>query len=210
MEKRMVIIGAGIAGLSTGCYALMNGYKTAIFEMHTIPGGLCTAWKRKGYTFDISMHNLLGTKSGPFHQMWKELSALKDQEFFYHDEMGRIESGGKSLGICTDPSQLENQMLSLSPTDALLTKEFIRLLSTKGTMGAISLKPAEMFGPMDKLKVAVLLLPLMGVFRKYGQMTFRSLRNVSGIPFYEAPSGSSWTRPGGRCSDSLWLALRAT
>ncbi len=183
MEKRMVIIGAGIAGLSTGCYALMNGYKTAIFEMHTIPGGLCTAWKRKGYTFDISMHNLLGTKSGPFHQMWKELSALKDQEFFYHDEMGRIESGGKSLGICTDPSQLENQMLSLSPTDALLTKEFIRLLSTKGTMGAISLKPAEMFGPMDKLKVAVLLLPLMGVFRKYGQMTIQEFAQRFRDPF---------------------------
>ena len=57
MEKRTVIIGAGIAGLSAGCYALMNGYKTTIFEMHTIPGGLCTAWKRKGYTFDISMHS---------------------------------------------------------------------------------------------------------------------------------------------------------
>jgi len=37
MEKRMVIIGAGIARLSTSCYALMNGYKTTIFEMHTIP-----------------------------------------------------------------------------------------------------------------------------------------------------------------------------
>jgi phytoene dehydrogenase-like protein len=36
MEKRMVIVGAGIAGLSTDCYALMNGYKTTIFEMHTM------------------------------------------------------------------------------------------------------------------------------------------------------------------------------
>lgn len=42
---------AGIAGLSAGCYARMNGYKTTIFEAHTIPGGLCTAWTRKGYTF---------------------------------------------------------------------------------------------------------------------------------------------------------------
>ena len=64
MEKRMVIIGAGIAGLSSGCYALMNGYKTTIFEMHTVPGGLCTAWKRKGYTFDISMHMLTGSAGG--------------------------------------------------------------------------------------------------------------------------------------------------
>src|SRR5512143_3742717 len=102
MEKRMLIIGAGIAGLSTGCYALMNGYNTIIFEMHTIPGGLCTAWKRKGYTFDISMHNFIGSKPGIFNQMWQELGVLKGREFFYHDELARIESGRKSLDICAN------------------------------------------------------------------------------------------------------------
>ena len=71
-ERSIVIVGAGIAGLSAGCYARMNGYKTIILEMHNIPGGLCAAWKRKGYTFDISMHMLVGSKSGPFHQMWQE------------------------------------------------------------------------------------------------------------------------------------------
>jgi len=33
MGKSIVIVGAGIAGLSTGCYARMNGYKTAIFNV---------------------------------------------------------------------------------------------------------------------------------------------------------------------------------
>jgi phytoene dehydrogenase-like protein len=42
MDKSIIIIGAGIAGLSTGCYCQMNGYNTQIFEMHTIPGGVCT------------------------------------------------------------------------------------------------------------------------------------------------------------------------
>ena len=37
MEKSVVIVGAGIAGLSAGCYARMNGYKTTILEMHNIP-----------------------------------------------------------------------------------------------------------------------------------------------------------------------------
>src|SRR5512139_2604894 len=146
MEKRMVIIGAGIAGLSTGCYALMNGYKTTIFEMHTLPGGLCTAWKRKGYTFDISMHILFGSRSGPFNRMWQELGVLRDREFFYHDETARIESGGKSLNICRDPRRLEDQMLALSPAHAHLTKEFIRMLSGQNIIGGFSLKLAEMFG----------------------------------------------------------------
>lgn len=40
MEKSMVIVGAGIAGLSTGCYARLNGYRTTILEAHNIPGDL--------------------------------------------------------------------------------------------------------------------------------------------------------------------------
>src|SRR5512147_1558657 len=112
MEKRMVIIGAGVAGLSTGCYALMNGYKTTIFEMHKIPGGLCTAWKRKGYTFDISMHMLVGSRSGPLHTMWRELGAVQGREFHYHDEMVRVESGDRTIAYGTDRAALERQMLA--------------------------------------------------------------------------------------------------
>ena len=33
-EKSILIIGAGVAGLSAGCYARMNGYETKILEMH--------------------------------------------------------------------------------------------------------------------------------------------------------------------------------
>ena len=56
MDKSIIIIGAGIAGLSAGCYAQMNGYGTQIFEMHDKPGGLCTSWERQGYTFNGSIH----------------------------------------------------------------------------------------------------------------------------------------------------------
>ncbi|MCK4323768.1 MAG: NAD(P)/FAD-dependent oxidoreductase, partial [Armatimonadetes bacterium] len=56
MDKSIIIIGAGIAGLSAGCYARMNGYRTTIFEMHDKPGGLCTSWKRRGYTIDGCLH----------------------------------------------------------------------------------------------------------------------------------------------------------
>ncbi len=183
MKRRMVIVGGGIAGLSTGYYALMNGYEATIFEMHTIPGGLCTAWKRKGYTFDISMHNFIGSKSEPFHQMWQELGVLKDRKFFYHDETARIESGGKSLNICADPRRVEEQMLALSPADARLTKEFIRLVSGKGIMNSATLKPAEICGLMDNIKMAAALLPLLGVFRKYGKTTLQEFAQRFQDPF---------------------------
>ncbi|NOY37521.1 MAG: NAD(P)/FAD-dependent oxidoreductase, partial [Chlorobi bacterium] len=55
-DNSVIIIGAGFAGLSAGIYARMNGYRTQIFEMHNLPGGLCTAWKHKGYTIDGCIH----------------------------------------------------------------------------------------------------------------------------------------------------------
>lgn len=41
--KSIIIVGAGLAGLSAACYARMNGYDSTIFEMHALPGGCCTA-----------------------------------------------------------------------------------------------------------------------------------------------------------------------
>jgi phytoene dehydrogenase-like protein len=51
-EKSIIIIGAGIAGLSAGCYGQMNGYRVRIFEQEAGPGGLCTSWQRKRFTIN--------------------------------------------------------------------------------------------------------------------------------------------------------------
>ena len=37
-KDKLIIIGAGVAGLSAGCYARMNGYDVTIFERHSLPG----------------------------------------------------------------------------------------------------------------------------------------------------------------------------
>ena len=52
---RLVIIGAGVAGLTAGCYAARSGYRTTILEMGQTPGGLCTSWRRNGCLFDGSV-----------------------------------------------------------------------------------------------------------------------------------------------------------
>lgn len=185
MEKRMVIVGAGIAGLSTGIYALLNGYKPTIIEMHSKPGGLCTAWKRNGYTFDISMHMLVGSNSGTFNRMWQELGILENRKFFYHDETALIESHGKRLDIYTDPQRVEEQLLALSPSDAELIKEFIHLLFGKSIMGVASLKPVEMFGILDNIKMFVAILPFLGIFKKYGHTTIQEFAKRFKDPFLQ-------------------------
>jgi len=51
-ERTVIIIGAGLAGLSTGCYAQMNGYRSHIFEHPAQPGGVAAAWQRGDYLID--------------------------------------------------------------------------------------------------------------------------------------------------------------
>jgi len=182
-EKSIVIVGAGMAGLSAGCYARMNGYEVTILEMHSIPGGLCAAWTRKGYTFDISMHMLTGSKFGALHKMWRELGVMENRRFHYHDEMCRVESGKRALSISTDRQRLEEQMLALSPADAELTREFVRLVCGPNMMGAASPKPAELAGPFDNLRMMFAILPLLGTFRRYGKQTIQEFAARFQNPF---------------------------
>lgn len=74
MNKKVIIIGAGLSGLSTGCYAQINGFDSHIFEHHTVPGGVAAAWKRQGYLIDGGIHFIMGHKpSTALYQIFKDL-----------------------------------------------------------------------------------------------------------------------------------------
>ena len=124
--KSLIIIGAGFAGLSAGIYAQMNGYKTQIFEMHKLPGGLCTAWKRKWYTIDGCVHWLFGSNpEDPMYRRWQEVGIAQNREFVNADEFMRYEGeDGRTFIIYSDVDRLEKHMLELSPQDAEVTREF--------------------------------------------------------------------------------------
>jgi phytoene dehydrogenase-like protein len=119
MDRSLIIIGAGIAGLSTGCYAQMNGYRSQIFELHDKPGGVCTSWQRDGYTFDGCIDWLMGSNPAhPFYQFWRELGALPGPRIVDHDEFLRVEgTGGKTLILYADVDRLERHLLALAPQD---------------------------------------------------------------------------------------------
>jgi len=126
-ERSIIIIGAGFAGLSAGIYAQMNGYKTRIFEMHDKPGGLCTSWKRKGYTIDACIHWLVGSnpESG-IHDYWKEVGIAQNRKFINMEEYMHVEdTSGRSLIFYTNVDRLEKHLLEFSPQDAGPIREFI-------------------------------------------------------------------------------------
>lgn len=128
------IIGAGVAGLSAGCYLQMNGYETEIFEKHSKPGGLCTSWKRGEFTFDGCLHWLLGSNpSNPFYLLWSELIDMSSIEFLHHEIRMDLEVkdntdryGNKVFHLYTNLDRLSLYLLDLAPEDTQVINKFIR------------------------------------------------------------------------------------
>ncbi|MHB0978870.1 MAG: NAD(P)-binding protein [Thermoleophilia bacterium] len=44
MSGSVIVIGAGLGGLSSGIYARLNGYDVRLFEHHSHPGGVAAWW----------------------------------------------------------------------------------------------------------------------------------------------------------------------
>jgi phytoene dehydrogenase-like protein len=126
-ENTVIIIGAGFAGLGTGIYAQMNGYNSEIYEMHDKPGGLCTSWKRKDYTFDCCIHWLVGSNpNSGFNRYWQEVGITQGRTIINMDEYIRFEGAdGRTLIFYCDADRLEKHLLDFSPADSEPIKEFI-------------------------------------------------------------------------------------
>lgn len=161
MDRTVNIIGAGIAGLSAGCYLQMNGYRTRIFELHNLPGGLCTAWKRNGYTFDGCIDWLVGSgPSNSFYHIWNELIDMSKLEFVEHEVCMRIEDKeGKTLTVFSDIDKLENEMLRVAPEDERVIRKFTKAVRRLAGFNMPIDKAPETFNLWDKLLFLAKLIP---------------------------------------------------
>lgn len=116
--KTMIIVGAGIAGLSTGCYAQMNGFDSYILEMHSLPGGVCTSWNRGEYIFDHCLHWVLGSSQGnSAYHLFEELGVAGTSEFHNTAVFRRVEACGRTLTAYTNLDQFEQELYRVFPDE---------------------------------------------------------------------------------------------
>jgi phytoene dehydrogenase-like protein len=182
-EKSIIIIGAGLAGLSAGCYAQMNGYKSQIFEMHNIPGGLCTSWKREGYLFDGCIHYLSGSRSGIFHRFYEELGAVQGRQMVDSEELLRVEgSDGKTWIVYANLDRLENHMKELSPADSSIIVELCKKAHLLSRYKMPMDKPMDHMGLLDMLKM-LKDIPALMTMGKYGKITMQAFASRFKDPF---------------------------
>jgi phytoene dehydrogenase-like protein len=172
MSKKINIIGAGIAGLSAGCYLQMKGFETEIFELHSLPGGLCTSWKKGDYTFDGCLHWLVGSSpNDPFYKLWNELIDMQGIRFHDHEEYFRVQDKtGREIIVYTDIRKLHEELLAKAPEDKKLINEFVKAVVKISRLDMPVEKAQELYTFMDNLRMFWKFLPYLGILNKYGKM----------------------------------------
>ncbi|MEU5694392.1 NAD(P)/FAD-dependent oxidoreductase [Actinosynnema sp. NPDC020468] len=169
-RKTVLVIGAGLGGLSTACYAQMNGYDSHVVEMHEIPGGCCTAWDRGDFTFDCCVSWLLGNGPGnEMHQIWLELGALQGKQMRHFDVFNIVRAtDGRKVYFYSDPDRLEAHLLDLAPQDAGPIRDFCDgLRKFRRALGVYPfLKPLGLMGFLEKTRMLASFVPYFNVVRK--------------------------------------------
>ncbi len=197
MKKKIVIIGGGVAGLSAGIYAKLNDFDAEIIEMHSITGGQCTAWDRKGYRFDYCLHWLVGTRKGPFNDIWKETNVLNDSvEIIDHEVHTKVfAEDGREFIIYTDLNRWEEYLCKFAPEDSLKIKKMCSDMKKSSFLQPFS-EPAGLRTIGTSATSILGMMPVMILFMKYGRKScdeyFRKLgfRNESLNYFLNSIYGS--------------------
>ncbi|MGD0155547.1 MAG: NAD(P)/FAD-dependent oxidoreductase [Terracidiphilus sp.] len=125
-DRKIVIIGGGIAGLCAAVYAQKCGYQAEVLEMHDMAGGLAMSWRRGAYTFETCLHWFFGSDpKAAMYAQWSEVFDVGRLKFVDLPEFARLETDdGETLTIPTDPDRLEKELLERAPQDAKQIRGF--------------------------------------------------------------------------------------
>ncbi len=89
MSYDVIVIGAGLGGLTAGARLARNGKKVLLIEQHNIPGGCATTFKRKDYTVEVGLHEMdgldeLDAKTGIFNDLdvFNNVELIRLPEFY--------------------------------------------------------------------------------------------------------------------------------
>ncbi|PSB67316.1 C-3',4' desaturase CrtD, partial [filamentous cyanobacterium CCP1] len=66
-SPRVVVIGAGIGGLTAAALLAHRGYSVLVLDQAIVPGGCASTFKRKGFTFDVGATQVAGLEPNGIH-----------------------------------------------------------------------------------------------------------------------------------------------
>ncbi len=124
MEYDVIVVGAGMGGLSAGAFLAKEGKKVLILEKHSKPGGYVSSFTRGDYTFDSAIFHLTDMGENQtipqFIRFWGgEVSSRKIRYKF------RYFVGDKEYLI--DGKNAEKDLISYFPEESNAIRKFFSI-----------------------------------------------------------------------------------
>lgn len=169
MNRKLLVVGGGIAGLCAAVYAWRCGYEALVLEMGSSAGGLATSWKRGHYTFETCLHWLTGCNpERPLYSLWREVFDIGRLSFVHPEELVRLETEhGQSLRVYTNPGRLREELLAKAPEDGREIKRWTRAIERFGRFPM----PDFTAGPLSRRRDDLRMLPYLPALWRWSQMT---------------------------------------
>jgi phytoene dehydrogenase-like protein len=169
-KPKVIVVGAGVAGLTTGIYLLDNGFDVEIYEKHYVPGGECTGWYRKGQYIDGCAHWIVGTEpSSELYPLWEHVGAFDgNPEVFPTEYLTKFQlSDGRFFTFYSDLDKLENEFLTFFPEDKRAIKRFLNTVKVYRFTHIPVKKPLDLMNWFQYIAYGLSLLPMALPFAHY-------------------------------------------
>lgn len=161
-EYDVIIIGAGLGGLTAGAKLARSGKKVFLVEQHYLPGGCATVFKRKDFTMEVGLHEMDGLHAeDPKVEIFKDLQIFDNIELLEVPEFYRFTNDRVDIVL---PCQVEQAI-------ALLTQKFPNESKAINAFFERMFEIQKEVLKMSQEKWKVILLYPNSVLLPYGKLT---------------------------------------
>lgn len=119
MKYDIIIIGAGLGGLTAGAKLAKEGKKVLLIEQHSVPGGCATTFKRGLYTLEVGLHEMDGPAPRDMKtKIFSDLEINNNVEFIKVPEFYHFVNDNFSVTIPHDPVKAAGLLKELFPDES--------------------------------------------------------------------------------------------
>lgn len=133
MKYDAIIIGGGLGGLTAGAKLSKSGKKVLLVEQHVIPGGCATTFDRKGFRFEVGLHEMDGLHPRDMKtKVFRDLGVFDKVEFLKVPEFYRFLYKDYDIAIPHNPEEAKAILLEYFPEEEIgIDTYFHHILNAK-------------------------------------------------------------------------------